>query len=368
MKHLSIVIPTRNRPDYLKYALESAIHQDSESFEIIVSDNSTDRKSELVVKRLESNRIAYYRTGGHLSMSKNWEFAVSKAKGLFVCIIGDDDAVMPFFVSRVIALHEKFEPDVICWKKHVYIWPCGNNKGRVDFLASKGKDTHYSVKDKIKSVLKMGGSSLHTIPMIYHSAVKRTLLDKIFKDSCGSLFPVTQPDVYNGFTVAANNPKIIQSGEALSISGWSPTSNSGSMRENYNSSTLKGYIKMSDFRPHSTLLDMDEMRFFNSTPDAILRAMDCYPEFFKGMSFNYSAMWALFNRLSGYRFTFWILSNSSKISNVHRFKVSTFIFFLVLNILNSLRLSIKKKFKLKLKFKDDLRNISNFIDFLVRRY
>ena len=364
MNYVSIVIPTRNRSEYLSYALESAIKQESENFEIIVSDNSTDRKSEILVRGLKSNRISYYRTGGHLSMSKNWEFAVSKAKGLFVCIIGDDDAVMPFFVSRIISLHLKFEPDVICWKKHVYIWPSGNIKGKADYLASKGQDTLYRVKDKIKSVLQMGGSGLHTVPMIYHSAVKRDLLDKILKDSCGSLFPVAQPDVYNGFTVAANNPKIIQSGEALSISGWSPASNSGSLRENYNSLTNKEYIKMSDFSQHSTLLDMDEMRFFNSTPDAILTAMDCYPEFFKGMNFNYSAMWALFNRLSGYRFTFWILSNSSKISNVHRFKLSSFIFFLVLNILNSLRLSIKKR----LIMKDDLRDISNFIDFLIRRH
>jgi hypothetical protein len=109
---------------------------------------------------------------------------------------------------------------------------------------------------------------------------------------------------------------------------------------------------------------MDEMRFFNTTPDAMLKAMDCYPEFFKGMSFNYSAMWALFNRLNRYRFTFWILSNSSKISNVHRLKVSLFIFFLALNILNSVRLSIKKKLKSKKDFKD----ISNFIDFLIRRH
>jgi glycosyltransferase involved in cell wall biosynthesis len=361
MKYVSIVIPTRNRPDYLRYTLESAIKQDSKCYEIIVADNSTDRKSELIVNSLESSHIKYYRTGGQLSMSQNWEFAISKAEGVFVTIIGDDDAVMPFFVSKVIALYEKFEPEVIFWREHVYIWPDEKKRGRVDFLSPKSKDAIYKVKDKIKKVLKSGGSGLRSIPMVYHSAIKRTLLDKISSDSF-VLFPVAQPDVYSGFMIAANNPKIIKSGEALSISGWSPMSNSGLMRENYNSQELKVYVKMSDFKPHKTLLDLDEMRFFNTTPDAILKAMDSYPKYFENMQLNYSAMWALFNRLNSYRSTIWILRNNSKISKLHKFKLSIFLVFLFLNILNSFRISIKKY--LKLEPKNDLSDISKFIDYL----
>jgi glycosyltransferase involved in cell wall biosynthesis len=356
MKYLSIVIPTRNRSNYLKFTLESAIKQDSKYYEIIVADNSTDRQSELVVNKLESSHIKYYRTGGHLSMSENWEFAVSKAEGLFVSIIGDDDAVMPFFVSRVIELHEKFEPEVIFWREHVYFWPDGKKKGRIDYFSPKSKDTIYEVKDKIKMVLQMGGSGLRSIPMIYHSAIKRTLLDKICKDSYG-LFPAAQPDVYNGFMVAANNPSVILSGEALSISGWSPTSNSGSMRKKYNSAELKEYVEMSGNKLHITLLDIGEMRFFNTTPDAILKAMDCYPEYFKDLNFNYSAMWALFNRLNSYRSTLWILNNKSIISTVHNFNIIHYLFFLTLNGLYSLKIMLKKFLQIKLK-----RNIGTIID------
>jgi glycosyltransferase involved in cell wall biosynthesis len=362
MKYVSIVIPTRNRPHYLKYTLESAIKQDSKCYEIIVADNSTDRKSELVVNALESSCIKYYRTGGQLSMSQNWEFAISKSEGVFVTIIGDDDAVMPFFVSKVIAIHEKFEPEVIFWREHVYIWPDDKKRGSVDFLSPKSIDTIYEVKDKIKKVLQMGGSGLRSIPMIYHSAIKRTLLDRMSSNTL-RLFPVAQPDVYSGFMIAANNPKIIKSGEALSISGWSPISNSGLMRENYNSTELKKYVKMSDFKPHITLLDLDETRFFNTTPDAILKAMDLYPKFYKSMHLNYSAMWALFNRLNGYSSTLWILRNNSKISKLHKFKLSIFLVFLILNILHSFHLNIKKY--LKLASKNDLSDISKFIDYLV---
>ena len=361
MIYVSIVIPTRNRPNYLEHTLKSAIHQDNKNYEIIVADNSTDNKTELVVRRMESPSIKYYRTGGNLSMSANWEFGVGRAKGLFVSLIGDDDAVMPFLVSKIITLHQKFEPDVVFWREHIYIWPNNNDPGRVDFLSPKGSDSIYTVKDKIEWVLRTGGSGLKSVPMIYHSAVKKTLLDKIYKD-CHGLFPTAQPDVYNGFTLAANKPKVILSGEALSISGWSPVSNSGSMRENYNSETLHHYITMSVFKPQGSLIDIDEMRFFNTTPDAILKAIDCYPDFFKGMSFNYSAMWALFNRLNGYRFTFWIIRNVSMISNAHRFKLSTFFVFLLINIMNSLRLIIKKI--MSKKSKNELKDISKFIVFL----
>ncbi len=362
MIYVSFVIPTRNRPEYLRFALESAINQDCNLFEIIVADNSTDNESELVVKSLQSNRIHYFRSGGNLSMSENWEFAVSKANGLFISIIGDDDAVLPFFVSRIIALNLRYKPEIIFWNEHIYIWPNKENASRIEYLSPKKKDMPYRVKGKIQKVLQTGGLGLRSIPMIYHSAVARTLLDKII-DNSGKLFPVAQPDVYNGFTMSANNPKIIKSGEALSISGWSPSSNSGAMRENYGSSILKEYVEKSSFSPHRTLLDLIEMRFFNTTPDAILNAMDCYPYYFKGMFFNYSAMWALFNRLNNYNFTFWILRNSTKISNVHKFNISVFLLFLFLNLIKTLYQVISKFFNSKAKhsFKD----ISKFIDYLV---
>ena len=44
----SITIPTFNKPDYLQSAIGSVLLQDFNDFEIVVSDNSSDNKSEKI--------------------------------------------------------------------------------------------------------------------------------------------------------------------------------------------------------------------------------------------------------------------------------------------------------------------------------
>ena len=73
--------------------------------EIIVSDVSDEDSLHHKVKELNDPRIKYHYHSESLSMKSNWEFAVSKAKGDYVTVIGDDDALMPdglLFAERII--------------------------------------------------------------------------------------------------------------------------------------------------------------------------------------------------------------------------------------------------------------------------
>ena len=105
----SIVIPTRDRPNLLRDAIKSALEQEFDDYEIIVSDNSTNSETEKVVSEFQSKKLKYFRTPKPLDMPKSWDFALSKANGKFITFLADDDLLPKRFLEfylKVINLKE----------------------------------------------------------------------------------------------------------------------------------------------------------------------------------------------------------------------------------------------------------------------
>src|ERR1700730_16260932 len=97
---ISLIIPTRERAQTLVFTLASALNQDSQAFEVIVSDNVSKDETCAVVERCMDSRSRYIRTERRLSMCDNYEFALQQARGKYVIFIGDDDAVMPHALDK----------------------------------------------------------------------------------------------------------------------------------------------------------------------------------------------------------------------------------------------------------------------------
>jgi hypothetical protein len=95
----SIVIPTRSRAQLLRHALASALGQDFDDFEVVVSDNcSTDATAE-VLRSAAHPRLRVVRPERPLSMVDHWEFALGQARGEWVLFLCDDDALLPQTLS-----------------------------------------------------------------------------------------------------------------------------------------------------------------------------------------------------------------------------------------------------------------------------
>lgn len=62
MSLFSILIPTRNRVEYLKYALDSALSQTFKDLEVVVSDNASEDNTRQLVESIGEPRIKYVRT------------------------------------------------------------------------------------------------------------------------------------------------------------------------------------------------------------------------------------------------------------------------------------------------------------------
>lgn len=97
---VTIAIPTYNRAEgYLQAALESALAQDVDDLEIVVSDNaSTDRTAELVAD-LADQRVRYMRQPTNLGVNGNFNACVATATGRFLVLLHDDDLLDPDFVA-----------------------------------------------------------------------------------------------------------------------------------------------------------------------------------------------------------------------------------------------------------------------------
>lgn len=102
---VSIIIPTYNRIDSLKIALDSALKQNYDNLEIVVSDDcSTDGTDVFISKYLDNPKIKYFRNEMNLQFAGNHRQAIMNyAKGEYGLILSDDDYLINSeFVSKAV--------------------------------------------------------------------------------------------------------------------------------------------------------------------------------------------------------------------------------------------------------------------------
>ena len=107
---ISLVVPTRERAEYLGSCLDTALRVEDPDFEIVVSDNhSQDATAEVVAARSDP-RLRYTRTPARCSMRQNFEHALATASGDYLVFVGDDDGVLPSGMAQLRALLERERP------------------------------------------------------------------------------------------------------------------------------------------------------------------------------------------------------------------------------------------------------------------
>src|ERR1035441_6631561 len=92
---VSICIPTYNRPEYLRRAVESCLAQTYPHFEIVITDNSTNQESADMAAKWTDPRIRYYSNGGNIGSHASAVRSVSLASGQHIKFLMDDDLLKP---------------------------------------------------------------------------------------------------------------------------------------------------------------------------------------------------------------------------------------------------------------------------------
>jgi glycosyltransferase involved in cell wall biosynthesis len=221
----SIIIPTRQRHDTLRFTIQSVLNQTHTNFEIIVADNFSTPETAEVARSFLDDRIKYYRTSSSLPMQDNWEFGLSKSIGNYIFILGDDDALMPDALELATKLIEKYNCKIISWLRYFYAW----NSSIVPWLRNYlGVNLHQFAEIRnshlVLQKFYQGQIEYEQLPMTYNSFVHRDIIDLV-RSINGRYFDTHCPDAFSGIANAYFSDSYIYSHRALSITGTSGYSN-----------------------------------------------------------------------------------------------------------------------------------------------
>lgn len=109
---VSVIIPTYNRPEYFREALESVLAQTYQNIEIFITDNSHNTKTkELIKPYLEKNSCIMYEHHPDFDAAGNWAVAqkYNNPKAEYVNWLMDDDLFMPNKIAQMIDCYEQNE-------------------------------------------------------------------------------------------------------------------------------------------------------------------------------------------------------------------------------------------------------------------
>jgi len=119
----SILLPTRDRLEFLADAMESVRAQEGD-WEVVVSDNRSSQDICGYVDSLGDDRIRYVRTEEPVPVTDNWNNALAHARGDYIVMLGDDDALLPGYTRMAERLiHEFDQPEAIYTGAYQYAWP-----------------------------------------------------------------------------------------------------------------------------------------------------------------------------------------------------------------------------------------------------
>lgn len=121
----TVVIPTYNRPSYLREALISVLAQTFTNFEVIVVDDDPKESAQAVVESLEDKRLYYYKNDRQKGGAGTRNAGIFRSKGEWVAFLDDDDLWLPEKLERqyqkirsadsdvglVYSGHTKFDPE-----------------------------------------------------------------------------------------------------------------------------------------------------------------------------------------------------------------------------------------------------------------
>lgn len=112
MTQFSIVIPTKNRAELVRDAVQHSLSMTFRDFEIVVVDNDDTEATSLALESIEDERLHVLRTGG-LAMAENWEEGFKAASGDYIYMQSDRLRLRPGILEHLAARINTHHPQVL---------------------------------------------------------------------------------------------------------------------------------------------------------------------------------------------------------------------------------------------------------------
>ena len=227
----SVLLPTRNRLELLRYAVESVRRQSCADWEIVVSDNDSGEDVAGYVAGLGDARIRYVRTGRFVPVTDNWNNALAHSSGDYLVMLGDDDCLLQGYFARLAELIERFSaPDCIYVEALQYAYPGvipGHAKGFVqagysDLLRGRTAPGLLARSEALAAVRKSMSLRLSFSYNMQHALVSRRFIDSLA--SHGQFYQSPYPDYYASNVILLAGKSVVVDPRAMVAIGISPKS------------------------------------------------------------------------------------------------------------------------------------------------
>ena len=249
---LSIVIPTRNRPDSLPFSVKSALALiESIPGEVIVVSNGESLETDL--SHLEDSvkrNCRIIRSETRLSLSQNWAFGFQSAQGLWVTLLGDDDIICFKDGARLRSLLTKTNEHGIRFRSGSFKWLKDGEFLPSSFISPK-------VTNKIVSIETPTSNEKwwKLEPRKFPSGAGSSMLRKEWiqrLDSENLLFKAFSPDWFTASLYIYTFSSYLEVDEIWSYLGDHPLS-AMSQQRNPQGNNAQIELKLNPYEPHSLL-------------------------------------------------------------------------------------------------------------------
>jgi glycosyltransferase involved in cell wall biosynthesis len=105
---LSICIPTFNQIQFVKLAVESALGQRFDSFEVVVSDNHCTDGTSGYLENLSHPRLRVVRPPEHLPVARNFDFCAAESQGEYITFLSSDDILEPEYAAKMCPFLDRY--------------------------------------------------------------------------------------------------------------------------------------------------------------------------------------------------------------------------------------------------------------------
>lgn len=251
---LSIIIATKNREFYCIEAIKSILAIGSVELQLAVADNSDSEKVKEFVATLSDSRIVYQYDGSPTSSIENFNRCMALASGEYICMIGDDDSVLPTILDTV-KWAKSNSIDSFCSKQNIiYYWPNSRTIYPNGFLElPHATDTRLKIncQKELIRLLENGLQHylLYPLPKTYHGVVKRDLMLEI-KQKTGHYYGALSPDIYSAVALSLYAKNHYEIDFPVSIAGVCATSTTADNFSGKHSGDLKSMPHLRNRGPY----------------------------------------------------------------------------------------------------------------------
>lgn len=224
---ITVIIPQKDRAEYIEHTLRTCMLQDYPNFQIVVSDDCSEDDSVEVISNLAKidSRIKLFAHKQHLGMRENFEFALRQATSGYVIALGGDDGLVPGAVWKMYKYLQKTKRELLTWIPASFSYPKYPDTRTYFGVRRQKKENIKIIKSEsfLNKLAKNFNYMTDDCPMFYMKGIASVdLINKVkARTDDGSFYYCPTPDGFSGVVLAGEVDDYVMVNEPLSIVGTS---------------------------------------------------------------------------------------------------------------------------------------------------